>query len=126
MVISCRLFYLPIKKKKKDCFMFSLQRVLSNIFLLYFHVCKFVGALCLVKYLTLFKNADLSQSNPTTFDWQSCSWSCEDRFWENSSFSNQLCELIYHIRFTPCNGMGVVVICPTRELAIQVKALGHC
>lgn len=29
-------------------------------------------------------------------------------------------ELLYQIRFTPRNGTGVVVICPTRELAIQV------
>ncbi|XP_059441270.1 DEAD-box ATP-dependent RNA helicase 27-like [Corylus avellana] len=32
-------------------------------------------------------------------------------------------ELLYHIRFTPRNGMGVVVICPTRELAIQTHAV---
>lgn len=30
-------------------------------------------------------------------------------------------ELLYHTRFTHRNGTGVVVICPTRELAIQVK-----
>jgi ATP-dependent RNA helicase DDX18/HAS1 len=35
-------------------------------------------------------------------------------------------ELLHHIRFTPRNGTGVVIICPTRELAIQVKVLGHC
>lgn len=29
-------------------------------------------------------------------------------------------ELLYHVRFTPRNGTGVIVICPTRELAIQV------
>lgn len=29
-------------------------------------------------------------------------------------------ELLYNISFTPRNGTGVVVICPTRELAIQV------
>ncbi|XP_042492392.1 DEAD-box ATP-dependent RNA helicase 51-like [Macadamia integrifolia] len=32
-------------------------------------------------------------------------------------------ELLYHIRFTPRNGTGVVVICPTRELAIQTHAV---
>lgn len=32
-------------------------------------------------------------------------------------------ELLYNISFTPRNGTGVVVICPTRELAIQVKLL---
>ncbi|KAG5535347.1 hypothetical protein RHGRI_023195 [Rhododendron griersonianum] len=32
-------------------------------------------------------------------------------------------ELIHHIRFTPRNGTGVVVICPTRELAIQTHAV---
>ncbi|GAB4845136.1 hypothetical protein Ancab_038539 [Ancistrocladus abbreviatus] len=32
-------------------------------------------------------------------------------------------ELLYHVRFTPRNGMGVVVICPTRELAIQTHAV---
>ncbi|KAG5531589.1 hypothetical protein RHGRI_026267 [Rhododendron griersonianum] len=31
-------------------------------------------------------------------------------------------ELLHHIRFTPRNGTGVVVICPTRELAIQNMA----
>lgn len=30
-------------------------------------------------------------------------------------------ELLYHACFSPRNGTGVVVICPTRELAIQVK-----
>jgi ATP-dependent RNA helicase DDX18/HAS1 len=34
-------------------------------------------------------------------------------------------ELLYHIRFTPRNGVGVVIICPTRELAIQVKVLAR-
>ena len=29
-------------------------------------------------------------------------------------------ELLYNVQFTPRNGAGVVVICPTRELAIQV------
>lgn len=29
-------------------------------------------------------------------------------------------ELLHHTRFAPRNGTGVVVICPTRELAIQV------
>ncbi|XP_024006849.1 DEAD-box ATP-dependent RNA helicase 27 [Eutrema salsugineum] len=28
-------------------------------------------------------------------------------------------QLLYHVRFTPRNGTGVIVICPTRELAIQ-------
>ena len=32
-------------------------------------------------------------------------------------------ELLYHVRFTPRNGAGVIIICPTRELAIQV---GSC
>lgn len=32
-------------------------------------------------------------------------------------------ELLYHVRFTPRNGTGVIVICPTRELAIQVHLL---
>ncbi|CAB4282840.1 unnamed protein product [Prunus armeniaca] len=32
-------------------------------------------------------------------------------------------ELLYHIKFTPRNGTGVVVICPTRELAIQTYAV---
>lgn len=32
-------------------------------------------------------------------------------------------ELLYHIGFTPRNGTGVVVICPTRELAIQTHAV---
>jgi ATP-dependent RNA helicase DDX18/HAS1 len=29
-------------------------------------------------------------------------------------------ELLYNLRFSPRNGTGVVVVCPTRELAIQV------
>lgn len=29
-------------------------------------------------------------------------------------------ELLHQIQFTPRNGTGVIVICPTRELAIQV------
>ena len=29
-------------------------------------------------------------------------------------------ELLFNIRFTPRNGTGVIVICPTRELAIHV------
>ena len=29
-------------------------------------------------------------------------------------------ELLYHLPFSPRNGTGVVVVCPTRELAIQV------
>ncbi|KAL3529296.1 hypothetical protein ACH5RR_008618 [Cinchona calisaya] len=32
-------------------------------------------------------------------------------------------ELLCHIQFTPRNGTGVVVICPTRELAIQTHAV---
>lgn len=32
-------------------------------------------------------------------------------------------ELLYHLRFSPRNGTGVIVVCPTRELAIQVYAL---
>jgi ATP-dependent RNA helicase DDX18/HAS1 len=30
-------------------------------------------------------------------------------------------ELLHHIHFAPRNGTGVIIICPTRELAIQVK-----
>ena len=30
-------------------------------------------------------------------------------------------ELLHNVHFAPRNGTGVVVICPTRELAIQVK-----
>ncbi|KAL8479902.1 hypothetical protein ACS0TY_026735 [Phlomoides rotata] len=32
-------------------------------------------------------------------------------------------ELLYHIRFTARNGTGVIIICPTRELAIQTHAV---
>lgn len=32
-------------------------------------------------------------------------------------------ELLYNLKFTPRNGTGVVVICPTRELAIQTHAV---
>ncbi|KAL6582969.1 hypothetical protein OROMI_005047 [Orobanche minor] len=32
-------------------------------------------------------------------------------------------ELLYNIRFTPRNGTGVIIICPTRELAIQTHAV---
>nr|KJB08096.1 hypothetical protein B456_001G064600 [Gossypium raimondii] len=32
-------------------------------------------------------------------------------------------ELLYNVRFTPRNGTGVIVICPTRELAIQTHAV---
>ncbi|KAL3647677.1 hypothetical protein CASFOL_008645 [Castilleja foliolosa] len=32
-------------------------------------------------------------------------------------------ELLYHIRFTPRNGTGVIVICPTRELAMQTHGV---
>ncbi|XP_027330838.1 DEAD-box ATP-dependent RNA helicase 27-like [Abrus precatorius] len=32
-------------------------------------------------------------------------------------------ELLYNVKFTPRNGAGVVVICPTRELAIQTHAV---
>lgn len=36
-------------------------------------------------------------------------------------------ELLYNVQFTPRNGTGVVVICPTRELAIQVyKCCSSC
>jgi superfamily II DNA/RNA helicase len=35
-------------------------------------------------------------------------------------------ELLYNVHFAPRNGTGVVVICPTRELAIQVKESLHC
>lgn len=34
-------------------------------------------------------------------------------------------ELLYHIRFAPRNGTGVVVICPTRELAMQTYAVAE-
>ena len=30
-------------------------------------------------------------------------------------------ELLYTLHFSPRNGTGVVVVCPTRELAIQVR-----
>lgn len=29
-------------------------------------------------------------------------------------------ELLYQLHFAPRNGTGVIIICPTRELAIQV------
>jgi ATP-dependent RNA helicase DDX18/HAS1 len=32
-------------------------------------------------------------------------------------------ELLYHQHFSPRNGTGVIVVCPTRELAIQVSGL---
>ncbi|KAL3829890.1 hypothetical protein ACJIZ3_018692 [Penstemon smallii] len=32
-------------------------------------------------------------------------------------------ELLYHIHFAPRNGTGVIIICPTRELAIQTHAV---
>ncbi|KAL0329546.1 UNVERIFIED_CONTAM: DEAD-box ATP-dependent RNA helicase 27, partial [Sesamum radiatum] len=32
-------------------------------------------------------------------------------------------ELLYNAPFTPRNGTGVIVICPTRELAIQTHAV---
>ncbi|OMO63836.1 hypothetical protein COLO4_32200 [Corchorus olitorius] len=32
-------------------------------------------------------------------------------------------ELLYNVRFSPRNGTGVIVICPTRELAIQTHAV---
>ncbi|XP_008777265.1 DEAD-box ATP-dependent RNA helicase 27-like [Phoenix dactylifera] len=32
-------------------------------------------------------------------------------------------ELLYHIKFTARNGTGVIIICPTRELAIQTHAV---
>ncbi|ESW10343.1 hypothetical protein PHAVU_009G201200 [Phaseolus vulgaris] len=34
-------------------------------------------------------------------------------------------ELLYNSQFTPLNGTGVVVICPTRELAIQTHAVAQ-
>jgi ATP-dependent RNA helicase DDX18/HAS1 len=34
-------------------------------------------------------------------------------------------ELLYRVKFTPRNGTGVLVICPTRELAIQVLILSQ-
>lgn len=34
-------------------------------------------------------------------------------------------ELLYNASFSPRNGTGVVVICPTRELAIQVKTFPY-
>ncbi|XVF11677.1 hypothetical protein REPUB_Repub08aG0047900 [Reevesia pubescens] len=34
-------------------------------------------------------------------------------------------ELLYNARFTPRNGTGVIVICPTRELAIQTHAVAE-
>ena len=39
------------------------------------------------------------------------------------SFLVPAVELLYQAKFTRRNGTGVVVICPTRELAIQVKLL---
>ncbi|KAL1334302.1 hypothetical protein HN51_063235 [Arachis hypogaea] len=32
-------------------------------------------------------------------------------------------ELLYNVQFTPRNGAGVIIICPTRELAIQTHAV---
>ena len=32
-------------------------------------------------------------------------------------------ELLHHIHFAPRNGTGVIIICPTRELAIQTHAV---
>ncbi|KAL9240706.1 hypothetical protein vseg_014894 [Gypsophila vaccaria] len=32
-------------------------------------------------------------------------------------------EMLYHVHFTPRNGAGVIIICPTRELAIQTHAV---
>ncbi|KAG9160051.1 hypothetical protein Leryth_005780 [Lithospermum erythrorhizon] len=34
-------------------------------------------------------------------------------------------EMLYNIQFTPRNGTGVIVICPTRELAIQTHAVAE-
>lgn len=34
-------------------------------------------------------------------------------------------ELLYQVRFTPRNGVGVIIICPTRELAIQVRPIPY-
>ncbi|KAL6007607.1 hypothetical protein ACLOJK_033106 [Asimina triloba] len=39
------------------------------------------------------------------------------------SFLIPAVELLYHIQFTHRNGTGVVIICPTRELAIQTHAV---
>lgn len=35
-------------------------------------------------------------------------------------------ELLCRLRFSPRNGTGVIVLCPTRELAIQVHFHTHC
>lgn len=32
-------------------------------------------------------------------------------------------EMLHNIHFMPRNGTGVIIICPTRELAIQVRLL---
>ncbi|KAK9756921.1 hypothetical protein RND81_01G129900 [Saponaria officinalis] len=32
-------------------------------------------------------------------------------------------EMLYHVHFTPRNGAGVIIICPTRELAIQTHVV---
>ncbi|XP_057543190.1 DEAD-box ATP-dependent RNA helicase 51-like isoform X2 [Amaranthus tricolor] len=34
-------------------------------------------------------------------------------------------ELLYQVRFTPRNGVGVIIICPTRELAIQTHTVAE-
>ncbi|OIW15499.1 hypothetical protein TanjilG_32903 [Lupinus angustifolius] len=39
------------------------------------------------------------------------------------AFLTPAVELLYNIQFTPRSGTGVVVICPTRELAIQTHAV---
>ncbi|KAK9114728.1 hypothetical protein Syun_021525 [Stephania yunnanensis] len=39
------------------------------------------------------------------------------------SFLIPAIELLHHVHFSPRNGTGVVVICPTRELAIQTHAV---
>lgn len=33
-------------------------------------------------------------------------------------------ELLHKLNFAPRNGTGVIVVCPTRELAIQVPEVG--
>lgn len=34
-------------------------------------------------------------------------------------------ELLYNIKFSARNGAGAIIICPTRELAIQVRDIVH-
>ncbi|CAL9218565.1 unnamed protein product [Arabidopsis halleri] len=40
-------------------------------------------------------------------------------FGKTLAFLIPAAELLYHVRFNPRNGTGVIVICPTREFAIQ-------